>query len=293
MARHEEINGEISGLEDELERLRGLQQSREKDRVALDHDMRKMADDLSRVNTRLSVARLELERLRRDAGKSAEQRERNLAAVAEKERLRAEREQAMEAERRELETIEGQAATIGEEHAALRAQLAAVEERQRGERSAMNRLEQQFREVTNRRNSIAGEMERLGEQRARLLASNIELDRNAGLLAEVIASLEAQVCEMAMQDTGMREGLRASDEELKELRAGVEQKHELRSQIEIDLVRKQSELRFLEETSRKELGCAVEELSTADDPIPEAEAIAEAEQGANEVRNRIEASRPG
>jgi chromosome segregation protein len=292
VARLEELNGEISGLEEELERLRGLQQSREKDRVALDHDMRKMADDLSRVNTRLSVARLELERLRRDAGKSAEQRERNLVAVAEKERLRAEREEAMEAERRELEKLEGQAATIGEEHATARAQLAAVEERQRGERSAMNRLEQQFREVTNRRNSIAGEMERLGEQRARLLASNIELDRNAGLFAEVIASLEAQVCEMAMQDAGMREGLRASDEELKEMRAGVEQKHELRSQVEVDLVRKQAELRFLEETSRKELGCAVEELSTADDPIPEAEAIAEAEQGANEVRHRIEALGP-
>jgi chromosome segregation protein len=55
--------------------------------------MRKLGDDLSRTNSRLSVARLELERLRRDAEKSAGQRERNRAAVEEKERLRAAREE--------------------------------------------------------------------------------------------------------------------------------------------------------------------------------------------------------
>ena len=39
---------EIIALEAELERLRALQQSREKDRVALDHEMRKLGEDLSR-----------------------------------------------------------------------------------------------------------------------------------------------------------------------------------------------------------------------------------------------------
>ena len=105
--------------------------------MALDHDMRKLGEDLARANSRLSVARLELERLRRDAEKSAEQRERNRAAVEEKERLRAEREEALEAERQELEKLEGQAATIGEEHAATRAELAGLEERHRGERARM------------------------------------------------------------------------------------------------------------------------------------------------------------
>ena len=68
----------------------------------------------------------------------------------------------------------------------MRAELAGLEERHRGERAAMGRLEQQFRETTNRRNAIAPEIERLGEQRARLLANNIELDQKAALLAEQI-----------------------------------------------------------------------------------------------------------
>jgi chromosome segregation protein len=288
LTRQDGLNQEIIGLETELERLRALQQAREKDRVALDHDMRKLGEDLSRSNSRLSVARLELERLRRDAEKSAGQRERNRAAVNEKERMRAQSEEALEAERLELEKVEGQAATIAEEHAAIRAELAALEERNRGERSAMGRLQQQFQETTSRHNAIAPEIARLGEQRARLLADNIELDRKAALLAEQIATLEARVNQMAFEEAGMRETLRANEEELKVLRASVQECHEKRSQVEIDLVRKQAELKFLDETSRKELNCAVVELASAEDLVPDADAIAEAEQAVFEVRNRIE-----
>ncbi|HEX8985486.1 MAG TPA: chromosome segregation protein SMC, partial [Bryobacteraceae bacterium] len=288
-AQLEALNQEIVGLEAEVERLRVLQQSREKDRVALEHDMRKVGEDLHRVSSRLSVARLELERLRRDAGKSAEQRERNRAAVEEKERLRAASEEALESERQELEKLESQGAAIGEEHAAMRAQLAGLEERHRGERAAMGRLEQQSRETLNRRNAIAPEIERLGEQRARLLADNIELDRRSALLTTEITALDAQVNEMAVRAAEMREALHTGEEELKGLRAAVGESHEKRSQTEVDLVRKQSELKFLDETSRKELNCPVEELASADDPVPDADAIAEAEQGTNEIRSRIEA----
>jgi chromosome segregation protein len=288
LARQDGVQQEIIGLEAELERLRALQQAREKDRVALDHDMRKLGEDLSRANSRLSVARLELERLRRDAGKSAEQRERNRAAVEEKDRLRAQSEEALETERQELERLEGQAATIAEEHAAIRAALAGLEERNRGERSAMGRLQQQWDETTRRHSAIAPEIARLGEQRSRLLADNIELDQKAALLAEQINGLEGRVNEMAQQDAGMRENLRAGEEELKLLRSLVQECHEKRTQVEIELVRKQAELKFLDETSRKELNCPVAELASADDPVPDADAITEAEQSANEVRNRIE-----
>jgi chromosome segregation protein len=292
VARADALHREITGYEGELERLRALQQSREKDRVALDHDMRKLGDDLARTNSRLSVARLELDRLRRDAEKSAEQRTRSLAAVEEKERLRAASEEALEAERTEQEKLEQQAAALAEDHAAIRAALAGLEERHRGERNAMGRLEQQWNETTQRRNAIAPEIERLGEQRSRLLADNIELDAKAANLAGQITSLEAQVNDMAATDAAMREALRAGEEELKLLRASVQETHERRSQIEVELVRKQAELKYLDETSQKELNSPVAELAPADDPVPDAEAIAEAEQQANEVRNRIEGLGP-
>ena len=292
VAHQDALNQEIIALEAELERLRSLQQAREKDRVALDHDMRKLGDDLLRANSRLSVARLELDRLRRDAEKSAGQREKNRAAVEEKERLRADREAALDTERQELEKLETHAAVIGEDHAAMRAEVAGLEERHRGERSAMARLEQQFQETSSRRNAMTLEIERMGEYRARLLANNIELDQRVSQLAGETAALESRVNEMASEEAAMREALRAGEEELKALRASVQETHEKRSQIEVELVRKQAELKFLDETSRKELNCPVESLASPDDPVPDAEAIAEAEQAATEVRNRIEALGP-
>jgi chromosome segregation protein len=97
---------------------------------------------------------------------------------------------------------------------------------------------------------------------------------------------------MASEDAGMRESLRAGEEELKTLRAAVEECREKRSQTEVELVRKQAELKYLDETSRKELNCAVEDLASSDDPVPDGEAIAEAEIACNEVRNRIESLGP-
>jgi chromosome segregation protein len=292
MARLDGLTQEIIALEAELERLRALQQSREKDRVALDHDMRKLGDDLSRTNSRLSVARLELDRLRRDAEKSAGQREQNRSAVEEKERLRAAREETLEAERRELEVLEGQSAAVGEEHASTRAELAGLEERHRGERSAMARLEQQFRETSARCDAIAPEIERLGAERSRLLADNIELDRRSVQLSGQTVDLEGRVDAMALEEEDMREALREGEEDLKALRSSGQESHEKRSQIEVDLVRKQAELKFLDETSRKELNFPVAELAAPDDPVPDAEAIAQARQECDDVRNRIESLGP-
>ena len=92
-ARAEALDREIALLETELERLRLLQQAGEKDSLALDHEMRKLTEETARSNSRISVARLDLERLRREAERSNEQRDRNRAAIAEKETLRGTREQ--------------------------------------------------------------------------------------------------------------------------------------------------------------------------------------------------------
>ena len=292
LAELEGSNRQIADLEAELDRLRGVQQSREKDRLALEHEMRKMGEDLSRANSRLSVARLELERQRRDAARSLEQREKNLAAVAEKEELRSSHEAALESERQQLEESQAQAASIGEEHAAVRAALAGIEERHRAERTSLARLEEQYRESASRRAGIGAEIDRLGEQRARILADNVELARKVESLAEEILGLEARANSMADEDDTRRETLRAGEETLKGLRASVQEMIERRSQIEVELVRKQAELKYLDETSRKELNTPVEDLGSADQPVPDVEAIAAAEQASQEVLNRIEALGP-
>jgi chromosome segregation protein len=292
VARLEGLDHEIALLEGELERLRGVQQAREKDRVALEHEMRKLGDDTNRVNSRLSVARIELDRLKRDAERSREQRERSEQAVEQKEEVRAQREQELDDQRQFLEKLEIEAAALSEDHSALRAELAGLEERHRGERTAMGRLEAQQKEAKSRLGQIAAEIERLGVHRASLLANNIELDKRLATLAEQAIQTEGAVNRLAAEEARMRESLAAAEEELKQLRAKVEEAHQSRSEIEVELVKRQAELKFLDETSRKELNCPVQELSAADEAVPDGDAIAEAERLYQEVRAKIEALGP-
>jgi chromosome segregation protein len=58
------------------------------------------------------------------------------------------------------------------------------------------------------------------------------------------------------------------------------------------LVKRQAELKFLDETSRKELGVAVQELCPEEETVPDGEALGELEARYGELRRRIEALGP-
>ncbi|HVW83722.1 MAG TPA: AAA family ATPase, partial [Bryobacteraceae bacterium] len=286
VAEQEALQRETAEMEAELERLRQLQQAREKDAVSLDHELRRATEEINRANSRISVARLELERLKREEERAHEKRAQNQLLVEQKDAERADREQALEALREQLEVAQTDAQRIGEEHAVQRAQLAALEERHRGSRAALGRLENQFREMSNRRQQINSEVQRWAENRARILNDNIGLDQKLTSLTQQIAAAERAVLEMAEQDARQREALAAADEILRELRARIETGHARRSEIEVELTRRQSELQFLDETSRKELNAAVGELEApADTSI---EVLQAAEKSYQETRTKIE-----
>lgn len=281
------LTREIAQLEQDLDSLRQLQQNREKDTLALGHEMRKLTEENSRANSRISVARLDLERLRREQDRAIEQRESNRAAIEQKEKDRAEREIALENGRAELESLDTEASRVREEHSSLRAELATLEERQRSGSAALARLDQQFRDMTARRQQVSQEIERLGEHRSRLLAENIELDKSVAVLSESALELDSAALELAQQETAHRHELQEADEALKVLRAEIETAHQQRSNQEVGLVRSQSELKFLDETSRKELGVGVDALGE----VPEAD-LAETERLYNDLRLKIESLGP-
>ena len=287
----ESLGSEIVQLERDLESLRSLQQTREKDALALGHEMRKLSEENNRANSRISVARLDLERLNRERARSLETRDRNRTAVAQKDEERATRELALEAARQELEAASAEAGRIREEHSTLRADLAAHEERHRAGSSALSRLEHQIRETANRRTHLSADIERMGEHRSRLLAENIELDTKATALADLIQETDSAALVLAEQESHRRRDLQASDESLKELRNHIEAGHKKRGEIEVELVRRQSELKFLEETSRKELNIGIAEITVEAEPGTEPD-LAEVERGYNDVRSKIEGLGP-
>jgi len=283
------LETELAALAEHLEKLRTEQQAQEKDSLALTHENRKLIEEHNRASSRLSVARLDLERLNREVEKSREKRQGLLAAIEEKEQARMAQEEGLAGARSELDQHRAQAARAAEEHAALRASLASLEERQRSARVAAQRLGDQVRELNGRRERLSGEMERMGFERQRLETENAELTVRAGEQASAIQVSDETVAGLAAREEEARQGLAQVEETVKAARVLASATQEKRSQIELDLVRKQSELKFLDETSRKELHLPVEEIAQGEETVPDDEALAAIEHKCGEIRGRIEA----
>jgi chromosome segregation protein len=292
----DELERGAAALAEDLERVRVQQQAQEKDALALDHEQRKLAEEFARTGSRLSVARLELERLAREDQRARAQREDNQRLAGEKEQARFDQEKALEEARGEFLGLQARAHAVSEEHAALRADLAGREERLRSERAAAARLEAQIRQLVARREELARELERMGVDRARLLADNIELDQRAGVLAGETGAAVAAVEQLTAEAANGRAGLAALEESLRSLRIAAQAAQERRGEIELELVKKQGDLKYLDETSRKELNAAAAEIAGAEasgEAIPLDEAgVTEAEERYQEVRARIEALGP-
>ena len=193
------LNQEIIGFEAELERLRALQQSREKDRVALDHEMRKLGDDLARTNSRaLASPAWSWSACAATPKNRAEQRERNRAAVEEKERLRAEARGGARSRAR----TSWRSSKARPPPSAKSMPRSAPSWPDWKSATAASAPPWAAWSSSSARPPTAATPSRprsraWAKQRARLLADNIELDQKAAVLAEQITTLEAQVNEMA------------------------------------------------------------------------------------------------
>jgi chromosome segregation protein len=287
-----QLEGEIHSLSEDLESLRTLQQNQEKEALALDHEHRKLAEEFARAQSQLSVARLELERLRQEGDRARSQQERDQQSLEERETARFIEEQVLEQSRADFEELQAEAHKLVEEHGSLRAELAGFEERRRAEQATEARYQAQIGQIVARRQEIAADIDRLGIERARLLVDNIELDHRAGVLVDEIRSMEEAVAQLAAQETTLRGNLAALEEALRQLRIDVQTAQEKRSQIELDLVKKQAELKYLDETSRKELNAPLEELAAGEEAVQDEAGLAESEQRYQEVKARIEALGP-
>jgi chromosome segregation protein len=289
-AQMEALEADIQRLTEELEGLRQQQQTQEKDALVLDQEFRKLKDEQQRATQKLSVAKLELDRLRKEQQRAAEVRERNTKLVSEKESARKQHEETLEAARIEISEMQQQFTKVTEEHAQLRAEMAGLEERRRGEQSTQSRVENQMRDLSGRFNTLVNELERLADNRKLLLANNSELDVRAKELAEEIQAREKVTAELTEKEAALRTQLSAAEEALKQLRGEAQSSQEKRSATELQLVRRQADLKYLEETARKELNVAAADLiQEGDDNEISEEVLVEAEAKYQEARTRIDA----
>ncbi len=282
----------IAGLSEQLEQLRGQQQAQEKDALTLDHESRKLAEEFQRIQTRLSNARLELDRIGRDRVKLEENIELDRRTLQGAEQARAEQESALEAARDELSVLQSEVARAVEEHAGLRANLASLEERRRSLSASRSRLEQQVREFASRRENLLHETERLVSEKAQFHRNNEELEVKLEELKDVLIATEAEVATLAGQEVELRARLAAAEEDLKRLRAEAQGWHDKRSELQVALARAESDLKHLEETCLKELETALAELVDNAETLDDETALEDIDAKYLEVRRRIEALGP-
>lgn len=288
-----QLDLEITSFSDDLERLRGAQNRAEKEAVALDHEMRKLGEEFSRAQSRLHVARNELGRLRGEGTKAEERRESVRALVTAKEAARLEQEKLLAEARAALEELQRESARIGEEHSALRVEQAGFEERLRSHGAARQRIEQQIREMANRKQNLARETEHLDIERSRLLSDNIALGDRATVLAAETGAGDTNVAGLALEESQVRAALHEADEALKATRQQLQGASDRRASFELDLVRKQSELKYLDETCRKELSHSLAEVASDDTLLVLDEAgLVESESRYAELRTKIDALGP-
>ncbi|MBC8168006.1 MAG: chromosome segregation protein SMC [Bryobacteraceae bacterium] len=289
----DDLELEIANFNEDLEGLRGLQNRQEKDALALGHELRKLGEELSRAGSRLQVARNELGRLTADRTKTNEKREGLRTEVASRETARAQQEQALTDARAALEELQRQGSRVSEEHSALRVEQAGIEERRRSDAAALQRIETQIREMANRRQNLARETERLGLEKARLSADNLDLSSRAAMLEKEIASSLTLVAELAGNETKCRSALAEADEALKFTRHQLQSASDRRAAFELELVKKQAELKYLDETCRKELSLPLAEVAADDTLLVLDEAgLQEAESRYQDLRSKIDALGP-
>jgi chromosome segregation protein len=291
-ARLASLERTLAELTEELESIRSKQQKEEKDVLALDHESRKLAEELQRVQARLSNARLELERLGRDRTglQNAVQQDREALEQAETERSAQER--ALDAARGELVSFQEDVARTSEEHAMLRANMASLEERQRSLTANCSRLEAQVREFGNRRDNLLREGERLMAERTHLMANNEEIAGHQAQLHEARTAAEDRARGLEEQERELRSQLSALGEQLRELRTQANAAQEQKSTLQVSLARSESDLKYLEETCAKELETTLAELAKEVEITADDAALVDFEAKYNDVRRKIEALGP-
>jgi chromosome segregation protein len=287
-----QLEQEQQALGSDLEKLRLEQQQEEKGALVLDQEQRQLVADLQRANRMLSNARVELERLANEHKRLADLRETLLKGSSEKEATRLEMEAKLESERNELEGLQQSFNAANVEHGTLRAQMATVEERQRGANSSVQRLTHQSQDQGRRREFLQAEMARMGVQRAQLLQDNIGLDERANELAQRIDAALGEVKKLSESEEAVRQSLASIEEELRALRQDVAGLSDKKQQTELVLVRKQSDLKYLEETCQKELQIPVSELAAATETVLDEGELAETEARYEDLRRKIDSLGP-
>jgi chromosome segregation protein len=283
---------QITARTAELEAVRGQLQNLEKAALAAEHELRESKNHVEKAERRLSLARLEIERLAHERERSAAESEQKRAAADQRERQRLEADQALTALRQQLEEGQRLYGQLVEQQTGLRTELATLEERLKAADASLARALQAVEEHEQRHQRILEQIQQWGDERERLLADNVAIEERLKEHDARHEQLQSEIKEAAESLEALRARTVELESEVRTVREELEAAREQRATIELNLVQLRSDLKHLAEECQRELHQPIEQVAAAIAEDLTEEQLTEAEQRYQELREKLESLGP-
>ena len=285
-------DAEVARKTGELESIAAEFQEAEKAALASDHELRQIQDQSQRAERRLSVARIELERVQKDAAAASTQGAEHRSKIDQGESRRVDAESAMAALSEQIEQGQSELAKLREEQVELRTGLAALEERQKAAAYSLERVHQRAAEQRERRNQIAAQAEQWETERERLLANNVELEKELEQREGRREQARREAEQIAQSLEQFRARTETLEDEIQSARLTLEEARQRKSAIELKLVELRSDVKHLEETCLRELDRPIQLVLEGQPREVTAEQLEEAETNYRALKAKLDSLGP-
>ena len=285
-------DAEVARKTGELESIAAEFQEAEKAALASDHELRQIQDQSQRAERRLSVARIELERVQKDTAAASTQGAEHRSKIDQGESRRVDAESAMAALSEQIEQGQSELAKLREEQVELRTGLATLEERQKAAAYSLERVHQRAAEQQERRNQIAAQAEQWETERERLLANNVELEKELEQREGRREQARREAEQIAQSLEQFRARTETLEDEIRSARLTLEEARQRKSAIELKLVELRSDVKHLEETCLRELERPIQLVLEGQPSEVTAEQLEEAETNYRALKAKLDSLGP-
>ncbi len=273
---------------EERDSAQGRRQKLEKELVAAEHDSRQADQRARELERSIAEAELERERIEGERSEAIARREKQVAAEKGFEADYKNREALLAKLAYDARSVETALVSSQEACAALRAEVATLEERCRSRVDALRQTEGHEAEQRRRLDDSRRQILQWREENQRLEASNADLSDRVERAEERQGELRVQIEGTAGELRDLRVRTAELIATIREMREVVEEARQNRSSLEVQLARVQSDLGHLAETCSTELGESIEQVTLHAPPDPSPEALQDAEERHRQIKEKME-----
>jgi chromosome segregation protein len=248
------LGREIKELTSLLDRLEGEKREAERQAMTSGHMLQQLESEMTRVNERLRVSQLELQRLAADR---TEQEGIVCTRQSEIEVLdlrRAELEQQLAAAQESLTSLRQrreEAAGTASQHAA---RVATLEERHRSASAVLERIESLFLEMNQRVQTLTSQIESAGAEKLQREGENRQLEQSAADLEAERNAAQTREGLLQFETEQLRARQQEIEESLRHSRQLLDQARDRRGELSAAIAKLQSDAQHMSETCLNELG---------------------------------------